>query len=168
MKRIKKGILLLIFLFTNSAVVYSQNLKIGYVDIFKIFNQNKKTQDYDRMLENERNEKEKLLEEKKEEIKKMQEKLSLLSKKEQEKQRTQITKKADEYRKMERQFFLDLKKERDEKMREIVEDINRVVKEYGKKNGYKFIFNKGAILYGEEGADLTMTILKIVNQNYKR
>jgi len=168
MKRIKKGILLLIFLFTNSVVVYPQNLKIGYVDIFKVFNQYKKTQDYDKILENERNEKEKLLEEKKEEIKKMQEKLSLLSKKEQEKQRAQITKKAEEYRKMERQFFLDLKRERDEKMREIIEDINRVVKEYGEKNGYKFIFNKGAVLYAEEGTDLTQTILKIMNQNYKR
>jgi len=155
-----------VFLFSFN--VYSQKLKIGYVDILKLFNQYKKTQDYDKMLESERNKKEKLLEEKKEKIKKMQEKLSLLNEKEQEKQRRKITQAAEEYRKMEREFYLDLKKERDEKMKEIIEDIKRVINDYGKKNGYQIILNKGAVLYGEKGLDLTDIILKIMNQNYKR
>jgi len=157
-----------IFVFLFSFDVYSQKLKIGYVDIFKLFNQYKKTQDYDKILESERNKKEKLLEEKKEKIKKMQEKLSLLNEKEQEKQRKKIMQVAEEYKKMEREFYLDLKKERDEKMKEIVEDIKQVIDDYGKKHGYQIIFNKGAVLYGEEGLDLTDTILKIMNQSYKK
>lgn len=166
---LKKIVVLIeIFIFLFSLNVYSQRLKIGYVDVFKLFNQYKKTQDYDKILEGKKSEKEKLLEEKKEKIKKMQEKLNLLNEKEQEKQRRKITQAAEEYRKMEREFYLDLKKERDEKMKEIVEDINRVINDYGKKHGYQIIFNKGAVLYGEKGLDLTDTILKIMNQNYKK
>jgi len=156
------------FIFLISSTVCPQGLKIGYVDILKLFNQYKKTQDYDKMLGSKRSKKEKLLEEKKEKIKKMQEKLNLLNEKEQEKQRKKITQAAEEYREMEREFYLDLKKERDEKMKEIVEDIKKVIDEYGKKYGYQIIFNKGAVLYGEEGLDLTDTILKIMNQNYKK
>lgn len=146
----------------------AKDLKIGYVDIFKVFNEYRKTKEYDKMLEEKKNAKEKELEKKKEEIKEMQDKLELLKDKEKEGAREKLTKATGEYRKLERQFILDLKRERDEKMKEIIDDINKVIEDYGRKEGFDLIINKGAILYGREGIDLTETILKIVNQKYKK
>ena len=145
-----------------------EDLKIGYVDIFQIFNEYDKTKDYDKVLEGERDKKEAELEKKKEEIKKMQDKLSLLKETEQDKERDKITQAATEYRDLEREALLDLKKKRDDKMKEIVEDINKVIEVYAQKSEFDLILNKSAVLYGEGGADVTDQILKIVNAKYKK
>lgn len=52
-----------------------------------------------------------------------------------------------------------------------VEEINRFVKEYGKKNGYTIIFgatNSGNIVYADEVMDITKDVLEGLNKNYKR
>lgn len=147
---------------------FCKDLKIGYVDIFKIFNEYKKTEDYDKKLEKKKNEAEKKLDEKKETIKKIQGKLSLLKDKEREKEEQKISKEVESYRELERKAFVDIKKERDEKMKEIVEDINKIVEEYAKKHGYDLIVNENAILYGDKVMDITTDILKISNQKYKK
>jgi len=54
----------------------------------------------------------------------------------------------------------------------IIVNIKEFVKDYGKKNGYNFILgtSEGAasVLYGEESADLTETVLKALNEAYKK
>jgi len=150
------------------AIGFTQELKIGYVDILKVFNEYQKTENYDKTLEKQKEEKESQLEKEKEAIKKMQEKLDLIKEKDQEKEKEKIIKAATAYREKERQFVLDLKKERDEKMKEIIDDINRVVDEYAQKEKYDLILNKGAVLSGKKGFDLTDVILKIVNQRFKK
>ncbi len=165
-----KRVTLLIFIFSLilSLDSFSQNLKVGYIDVFKVFREYKKTKDYDKILEDKKKSKEKELEKKRNEIKKMQDRLDLLKEEEQKKEREKISKAAQDYREQERQVILDLKKERDEKMEEIVKDIEKVVKEYAIKNNFDLILNKGAIVYGNEGIDLTETILKLINQRYKK
>lgn len=146
----------------------AEEVKIGYVDIFEVFNSYEKTKEYDAVLEKEREEKEKELDKEKENIKKIQDKMTLLNEKEQEKEQENVSKAVKDYREKERQFVLDLKKDRDEKMKEIIDDINKAIKEYAEKNGFSIVFNKGAILYGKESMDITETILKIVDQRHKK
>ena len=50
---------------------FSKELKIGYVDIFKVFNEYEKTKDYDKKLEQRREAAEEKLDAKKKAIKKM-------------------------------------------------------------------------------------------------
>lgn len=149
-------------------VSFCQELKMGYVDIFKIFNEYEKTKKYDSVLEERRGIKEKELELKKDEIKKMQDRMEILKDEEQKKEREKIVKIVGEYREKERQFVIDLKRDRDEKMREIIEDINKVIDDYAAKKNFDLIFNKGAILYGKKGMDLTEIILKKVDQKHKK
>jgi outer membrane protein len=168
---VKKYIIFLISLgtlFSFSLNCFGKELKIGYVDIFKVFNEYEKTKDYDKMLEEKKEKEEKKLDKKKEEIEKLQDKLALLKKEEQDKQRVAIAQAVKEYRQLEREILTDLKKERDEKMKEIIDDINKVIKEYAKKEGFDLIINENAILYGEEVMDITSEILRIVNQRYKK
>jgi outer membrane protein len=166
MKKIGLIVLALGLLIPMSA--FSAELKIGYVDVLKVFNDYNKTKDYDKVLDEQRTEKEEGLEKKKEEIKAIQDKIELLKDEQKDEKREEITKAATEYREMERQSILDLKKQRDEKMKEIIDDINKVIEQYAKKNGYDIILNKGSVLSGAKGMDLTNEILKIVNKQYKK
>jgi len=62
---------------------------------------------------------------------------------------------------------LDLRKERDEKLKEILQDIEKVVQSYAQKNGYDFIFNDRVLLYGAANADVTQDIVDLLNGGYK-
>ena len=53
--------------------------------------------------------------------------------------------------------------------RKILEGMEKVIQEYGRKNGYTFIFVKNeSMLYADDKADLTEEILKLFNANRKK
>jgi outer membrane protein len=52
----------------------------------------------------------------------------------------------------------------------IVEKMRSYVKEYGKKNGYDYIYGTGdaaSVLYAKEGFDITDKLVKELNDKYK-
>lgn len=146
----------------------SKDLKIGYVEFFKVFNDYYKTKEYDQALEATKAEREKGLDAKKEEIEKMQGELGLLKDEKQKAQQEKISQAIQDYRKLESEIFADLKKERDEKMKEIVEDIDKIVEGYAEKEKFDLILNEGAIIYGNKAIDLTSEIIKRVNEKQKK
>lgn len=152
------------FLFTCLA----GDLKIGYVDIFEVFNEYDKTKDYDKKLEKKKEKVEKDLNVKKEAIKKLQNKLSVVKKEDREKEEEKLNKEIQGYREAERKAMTDIKKERDKKMKNIIEDINKIIRDYAKKNGFSLIVNENAVLYGEKVMDITSEVLRISNQKYKK
>lgn len=53
--------------------------------------------------------------------------------------------------------------------RKILEGMEKVIQEYGRKNGYTFIFVKNeAMLFVDDKADLTEEVLKLYNTNRKK
>ncbi|MHA7844389.1 MAG: OmpH/Skp family outer membrane protein [Winogradskyella sp.] len=55
-------------------------------------------------------------------------------------------------------------------MDSVIIKVNDFVEEYGKNNGYTFIFGKnraGSVLYGAEGKDITEAVTKAINEHYK-
>ncbi len=53
--------------------------------------------------------------------------------------------------------------------RKILEGMEKVIQEYGRKNGYTFIFVKNeSMLFVDEKADLTEEVLKLFNSNRKK
>ena len=168
MKKIIGCLLVFVVMMSFSSTCFSKDLKIGYVDIFKVFNDYEKTKEYDEKLEKEKKVIEKKLEKKKEIIVKLQGKLDLLKKDEKVKEEGKLNKELKEYRDLEREAFTDIRKERDEKMKDIVEDIDVIIKKYAKKNGFDLIVNSNAVLYGAKAMDITDKILKISNNEYKK
>ena len=156
--------------FLMSVSAYSKELKVGYADVFKIFNSYTKTKDYEKSLEEKkkRAENENKLEDKKDTITKMQDKLDLLKGKEKQEQKTKIKKAITEYRNIESKIYAELKKESDTKMKEIIDSIKDAVKNYAIDNGFDLIINKSAILYGKDGIDITGSILEKLNKEYKK
>ena len=168
MKKIFGCLLVFAVIMSFSSTCFSKDLKIGYVDIFKVFNDYEKTKEYDKKLEKKKNAAEKKLEEKKVTIEKLQNKMSLLKEEERAKKEEELSEEVKEYRALEREVFTDIKKERDEKMKDIVEDIDKIVKDYAKKNGFDLVVNSNAVLYGAKSLDVTSQILKISNDKYKK
>ncbi|RZN84485.1 MAG: OmpH family outer membrane protein [Winogradskyella sp.] len=55
-------------------------------------------------------------------------------------------------------------------MDSVISKVNDFVEDYGKENGYTFIFGKneaGSVMYGQEASDLTKTITEALNADYK-
>ena len=168
MKCLVSFLLVLAMVTSFSLTSFSKDLKIGYVDIFKVFNEYEKTKEYDANLEKKKEQAEKELDSKKEVITKLQSKISLLKEKDREKEQKKISEEVKSYRELEREAFTDIKKERDTRMKDIVEDINEVIKDYAKKNGFDLIINETSVLYGDKIMDVTSDILKISNKSYKK
>ncbi|MFA6281224.1 MAG: OmpH family outer membrane protein [Candidatus Omnitrophota bacterium] len=167
----KKGIITFVtFLMICSfcSVSYAKELKIGYINFLSIFNEYKKTKEYDDVLNKKTEEKEKQLKEKGAELEKMNSKLSVLKDKEKEKEQQKLESAEKDFQQLRRQSLLDLKKERDEKMKEIIDDIEKTIKDYAKKNNYDLILHGSAVLYGDKGIDITDAVLKIVNVSVKK
>jgi outer membrane protein len=149
-----------------SVTSFAKDMKVGYVDVFKVFQDYKKTQDYEKDLDGKKTRQEARLKSKEEDIKKMQEGLDLLKDDQKEKARDRINQDALALDKELREVSADLQKERETKMKELVVDVDKIVAEYAKKNGFDLVMNKTAVLYGDSAMDVTADILSIANQRY--
>ncbi len=55
-------------------------------------------------------------------------------------------------------------------MDSLVSGVKKFIKEYGKKNGYSYIYGTGdaaTVLYAEDKYDITKEIIKALNDKYK-
>ncbi|MDP8289419.1 MAG: OmpH family outer membrane protein [Candidatus Susulua stagnicola] len=168
MKKIVGSLIVAIVIMSFSSTCFSKDLKIGYVNIFTVFDDYEKTKDYDQELEVMKTAAEKKLKIKKEAIEKLQNKLGLLKDSEKVKEEAKLEEEVNEYRDLEREIFTDIKKERDDKMKDIGDDITEIVKDYAKDNNFDLIVNGSTVLYGAKTMDITNEILKVSNKNYKK
>lgn len=157
-----------IFFVFTWGVCFSRELSIVYVDLFEVFNKYRKTEEYDAKLEKEQSQKEKELQELNDELAKLTEEAKLLKDKDKEKKEKEISEKRQEFSQKKREIILDLRKKRDEEMREILEDIQKVIENYAKKNKIDIVLKKAGIAYGDESLDKTKEIISILNKKYNQ
>lgn len=142
--------------------------KMAYVDLSKIFSEYKKTKDFDKVLEDKgqiyTTEREKQINE----IKQLQDKINLLSDKEKETKKQDVENKVKNLQEFDRQKQTDLRKEQDDKMKEILEDIERAVKEHAEKEGITMVFNDRVLIYQAKNLDITDKVIEIINKKYKK
>ena len=63
----------------------------------------------------------------------------------------------------------ELQQKDEEFTRKILEGMEKVIQEYGRKNGYTFIFVRNeSMLFADEKADLTEEVLKLFNATHKK
>lgn len=63
-----------------------------------------------------------------------------------------------------------LRQEQGAEMDTLVKSIKKFITEYGKKNGYDYIYvsgDGGALLYNKESYDITKDIVKLLNEKYE-
>ncbi|SNB45010.1 OmpH family outer membrane protein [Geobacter sp. DSM 9736] len=172
MKRaITASVLLLCLAF--AAPVLAEGGKIGSVDVQKVLLFSESGKGAKEQLAQKANKYELDKNTKEEELKKLKAELEkqsvLLS------ESARITKEKDYQQKLkEYQRFLkdaqdDLQAKNDELTSRIVDEIVKVVQDYGRKNKYTFIFVKNeGMIYQDETADVTDDILKQFNASKKK
>ena len=163
MKRLTLAGLLVLSLFLTTSFVYAEE-KLAYVDLGRIFDEYKKTKEYDKVLEKKQKDYEQEREKKLDEVKKLQEKLSLLSEEERETRKNDLENKITKLQEFDRSQTQDLRKQRDERVQEIFKDIRKAIETYAKKQGIALVFDKRGLTYEVKNLDITAQVLKILNK----
>ena len=141
--------------------------KIGYVDLSRLFDGYSKTKDYDVVLEQQYNQYQQEREKRLAKIKDEQGKLALLKDEEKTKLEGEMEKERTDLIEFDRQQQTDLRKQQDEKRREILLEVEKVVKDYAEKEKFSLILNDRVLIYGGQEMDVTDPILKTLNAGYK-
>ena len=159
-----------LFLFCSSSIIYAQEtsgLKIAYVDISRLFDGYGLTGEYDKTLEEKFNIYEKERNKRVEEIRDARGKLAVLKEEEKIKKEKQISQDEASLAEFDRQQQMDLRKERDSKIRDILLEIEKVIKEYAEKQNYDLILNDKVLVFSAENLDVTDDVLKLLNSKIK-
>ena len=167
MKGYKVAILTLfvsIFMFSCLSLAGAEDNKIGYVNLSKAFDEYEETKQSDKSLEKKSEKDEKKRKKLADEIRKLKDEMVLLSDKAKEKQQAAIDEKIMSLQQFVKDARDELKKERDEMLRDILVEIDKVIQDYGKKNGYTVILNDRSLVYGEKTIDITQDIIDILNK----
>ncbi|MFA5315432.1 MAG: OmpH family outer membrane protein, partial [Candidatus Omnitrophota bacterium] len=139
-----------------------------YVDLSSTFDKYEKTKVFDDQLSQIQKEKEKDLTTLADDIKAIEDKMPLLSEKEKASKQKDLDEKNARLKQTSQQVALDLRKERDDRLKEILQDIEKVIQSYAQKNQYDFILNDRVLLYGAASADVTQDIIDLLNNQYKQ
>ena len=154
-------------------VSYSQKLfavegkeKFATVDIGKIFDQYEKTKKYDQDFQNDGKSKQEERDAIVHEIRRLRDEEALLSENSRQDKHKQIEAKMKELDGFDEQVRGTLGEKRDKAVKEVFQDIENTMAQYGQRKGYDFIFNERALLYKDKRFDVTPDILKELNSQY--
>ena len=149
-------------------IVRAQELKIGYVDVAKVFDGYERTKASDAVLEGKGKQKEAELEGRMNELKKLRQNLELLNDQAREAKAKEVEEKADELQRFRNNTARDLRRERDKAAKEILGDIQKSIEEFGKTSGFSLIVDQRSLLYAQPTYDVTDQVLKLLNSRYAK
>ena len=169
----KKIIAILILAFAIMAVKAPVSFaagaqKIGYADVGKIFDEYNKTKDLDKILEGKGNKKQAQREDMVKAIRAMKEEAEMLSDKGKEEKQKQIDGKIKELQEFDRVTSDSLRSERDQMAKDILKEVQGVVEEISKQEGYTMIMNERFLLYSDKANSVTDKVLSALNSRYKK
>ena len=142
--------------------------KIGYVEMATVFDEYLKTKEFDKSLEAKGTQKQAEREKMVNEIKKLKDETELLSASAKDEKQAIIDEKIKSLQEFDRSARSSLGKERDNMVRDILKEIEAVIQDYGKSQGYSFIFYDRALAYKSEGGNLTTQVIKVLNDAYTK
>jgi Skp family chaperone for outer membrane proteins len=138
--------------------------KFGYVDLLRVFDNYEKTKEYEDSLTDKEEQK---TEERKgmvDEIRKLKDELELLADDAKAEKQNEIDEKIKELQTFDMATRDELAKERDDMLRNLLKEIDDVVSDYAKREGYLFIFNSRFLIYADDSIDITDDIIQLLNK----
>ena len=143
-------------------------LKIGYVNLAKVFDGYQRTKVSDAALEKQGKEKEAELEARMNELKKLRQSLELLNDQARESKTKDIEEKADELQRFRNSSARDLSRERDKIAKNILKEIQDGIDAYAKANGFSIVLDSRSLLYGQPAYDITDEVLAALNSTFSQ
>jgi len=145
---------------------YAKEVKIGYVFMAKVFDEYYKTKDAEKVLAEKGKSKEEERKKMIDGLKKMKDEQALMSEKAKAEKQAAIDVKLKALQDFDLKTRDELMKERNDMLSGIMGDINNVITDYSKAEGYDVVLNSDprVMLYGADGMDITNTILTKLNK----
>ena len=162
MRLMKKYFIILIFscFFLSLTCYAADELKIGYVNFSMLFEGYYKTEKSEAELRKEADKRQAEVSEIREDINNIQKKLEsgVLKQEEKDKQKGVLEQKILQLNKVVRESKRELEVKREKAVREIIKDIEVVINDYSKKNGYTLVVGNRDLLYVDKKLDITKHI----------
>lgn len=148
--------------------VQAAELKIGYVNLAKLFDDYQRTKESERVLEQKGAQKQAQLKGQADELKKLRDALELLNAQARETKVKEIEEKSDAFQQLKTRTERDLVRERNQMAKTILDEIENTVTDYAKANSFSLVVDQRSLLYGQEAYDLTDELLKVLNDRYAK
>lgn len=140
--------------------------KIGYLDVARAFDAYQKSKAEEKVLEDlsakKQTERDKIVNQ----VKKLREELELLSDRGKEEKQAQVDEQLQKLQEFDNQARNELRRQRDTIAREILKEIDQVVREFAEQEGFTLILNDRVLLYGASEYDLTDRVIQTLNERY--
>lgn len=168
MKALKVFGLVVMFGLMASGISLAGNLKIAYVDLSKLFDGYQKTKEFDAVLQSEGEAFQKERDGMIQKIQDAQSKLNLMRDSQKAAMQADIEKQKNDVVAYDKQKRMELAKRRDDKVREILTEIQKIVSDLAKREGYTYVLNDRVMIYGDPQSNVTDVVLKTLNDSYKK
>ena len=152
----------------HSGLCFAAGKGFATVDIGKIFDEYEKTKKYDGQFQTEGKAKQEERDAIVHEIRRLRDEQALLAEDARREKQDAIDNKMKELEQFDEGVRKTLGEKRNTAVREVFQDIENVMTQYGERKGYDFIFNDRALLYRNKSFDVTEDILKELNERYKK
>lgn len=168
MKALKVLGFAVVFAVMSTGMSLAADLKIAYVDLSKVFDGYQKTKEFDAVLQSEGESFQKERDAMVQKIQDAQSKLDLMKDSEKAAMQADIEKQKNDVVAYDKEKRTELAKRRDDKVREILTEIQGIVSDMAKKDGYTYVLNDRVMIYGDPQANITDEVLKNLNDSYKK
>lgn len=147
---------------------FAGDLKIAYVDLSKVFDGYQKTKEFDAVLQSEGEVFQKERDAMIQKIQDAQGKLNLMNDAQKKAMQADIEKQKNDVVAYDKDKRAELAKKRDDKVREILTEIQKIVTDLAKREGYTYVLNDRVMIYGDPQFNVTDVVLKTLNDSYKK
>ncbi|MBT1071349.1 OmpH family outer membrane protein [Pelotalea chapellei] len=152
---------------------FAADTKIGYIDMQRAINTSESGKEAKEQLATRLKKYQDEINTRQEDLKRLKDELEkqgmLLSESARAAKEKDYQQKLKEFQRFTKDAQDELQGKDEEFTRKILEAMEKVIQEYGRKNGYTFIFVKNeSMLFVDEKADLTDEVLKLFNANRKK
>jgi outer membrane protein len=153
--------------------VCAADVKLGYIDMQRALNSSEAGKEAKEQLAARVKKYQDEINSKQEEIKKLKDDLerqgTALSETSRAAKEKDYQQRLKEFQRFTKDAQDELQGKDEEFTRKILEGMEKVIQEFGRKNGYTFLFVKNeGMLFADEKADITEEVLKIFNANRKK
>jgi outer membrane protein len=153
---------------------FAADLKLGYIDMQRALNASEAGKEAKEQLAARVKKYQEEINTKQEDIKKLKDELEkqgmLLSESARAAKEKDYQQRLKEFQRFTKDAQDELQGKDEEFTRKILEGMEKIIQDFGRKNGYTFIFDKNAagMLFVDEKADVTEEVLKLLNASRKK
>ena len=156
-----------------AAPAFAADLKLGYIDMQRALNSSEAGKEAKEQLAARVKKYQEEINTKQEDIKKLKDELEkqgmLLSESSRAAKEKDYQQRLKEFQRFTKDAQEELQGKDEEFTRKILEGMEKIIQEFGRKNGYTFIFVKNeGMLFVDDKVDVTEEVLKLLNSSRKK